>query len=299
MNKERSKKPRGKVYRFVVSCGRIIVFSYLGMIFLGCTCQSKLVYQPTRQIEAVPRDYGLDYEDVSFRTDDGVKLAAWYIPADKSKNVILCCHGNGGNISHRLDTISTFHQMGLSVLMFDYRGYGQSDGSPSEEGTYKDVAAAWEYLVETRKISADRIILFGRSLGGAVAAHQADKKPPAAIILESTFTSLADSAADIYPFFPVRWLCRYDYDTKDIISGIKCPVLIVHSRDDDIIPFSHGEELFKTAAEPKQFLEITGPHNGGFISSGKVYTDGLKAFLSKYVSIERQITNKTQITNDK
>ena len=247
---------------------------------------------------ATPDQYGMQYEDLTLTTEDGVKISAWYVhapepakgqadsipassdSAQQSGDVVLFCHGNGQNISFRLESVRIFHNMGLSVLIFDYRGYGRSEGSPSEEGTYADARAAWDYLVHTRKIPPPRIIVFGRSLGGAVAAHVAKEHAPKALILESTFTSVPDYASDIYPFLPVRLLCRFSYDTHSIIGDVPCPVLIVHSPEDEIVDFSYGRRLFEAASEPKEFLEITGSHNSGFLTSRATYTDGLKSFLA-------------------
>ena len=248
--------------------------------------QSHYVYYPDypeRALLADPSAIGLDFESVYLETEDGVKLSAWFIPSDNARGVILFCHGNAGNISHRLESIEIFHQLGLSVLIFDYRGYGQSEGSPTEQGTYQDAEAAWRYLVETRQLEPAQIIIFGRSLGGAVAAWLAQSQRPGALILESTFTSVPDIAATLYPYLPFRLLSRFQYNTAEYLGGVDCPVLIVHSRDDEIMPFSHGRQLFEIAGEPKELLEISGTHNEGFITSGENYEQGLNAFISKYV----------------
>ena len=198
-----------------------------------------------------------------------------------SRGVVLFCHGNAGNISHRLDSIRLFHELGLSVLIFDYRGYGQSSGKPTEQGTYRDADAAWDYLVEQRGISPAHIILFGRSLGASIAADLATRQSAAAVILESAFTSVPDVAATLYPWLPVRWLSRYQYNTEKKLANIHIPVLIVHSQDDEIIEFANGERLFDVANEPKQFLELRGGHNDGFMVSGNDYIQGLETFLGK------------------
>jgi fermentation-respiration switch protein FrsA (DUF1100 family) len=193
--------------------------------------------------------------------------------------VVLFCHGNAGNISHRLDSIRLFHELGLSVLIFDYRGYGQSSGKPTEKGTYRDADAAWHYLVTLRGILPGHIILFGRSLGAPIAADLATRQSAAAVILESAFTSVPDVAAKFYPWLPVRWLSRYQYNTRKKLASIHSPVMIVHSRDDEIIEYANGERLFEAANEPKQFLELRGGHNDGFMVSGKDYIRGLNNFL--------------------
>jgi hypothetical protein len=244
--------------------------------------QPNLLYfpdMPTREIEATPADIGLDFEPLTLVTRDDEELDAWFIPADHARGVLLFCHGNAGNISHRLESIRVFHELGLSVLIFDYRGYGQSSGKPTEKGSYRDADAAWRYLVTQRGIPAEHIILFGRSLGASVAADLATRQSAAAVILESGFTSVPDLAAKFYPWLPVRWLSRYQYDTRKKLADIHSPVLIVHSRDDEIISYANGERLFEAANEPKQFLQLRGGHNDGFFVSGKDYIQGLDSFL--------------------
>ena len=248
--------------------------------------QSGLIYYPdlpSRQIEATPHQLGLDFESVTLNTTDGEQLAAWFIPASDARATLLLAHGNAGNISHRLDSIRLFNDLQLSVLIFDYRGYGESSGQPSEQGTYLDGEAAWDYLTATRGVDPHDIVIFGRSLGAAIAAHVARKHPPRALILESTFTSVPDFGAEQYRLFPVRLLARIRYDTRAALQDIQVPVLIVHSRGDEIIPFHHGERLYAAANEPKHFLPIQGGHNGGFLNSGRLYLDGLSRFLDTYL----------------
>ncbi|GAB4349611.1 MAG: alpha/beta hydrolase [Gammaproteobacteria bacterium] len=267
--------------------GSIALLSLIGYLALGAYLyfqQSRLLFLPqlpTRAIGLTPAHYGMSYEPVRFTTSDGVALSGWWVPARESRAALLFAHGNAGNISHRLESIRLFHRLGLSVFIFDYRGYGESEGSPSETGTYRDGEAAWRYLTETRGIPARRILLFGRSLGGAIAAHVADVHPARALILESTFTSVPDFAAEQYPLFPVRLLARIRYDTRERLRRIRLPLLIVHSREDEIIPFRHGERLFADANEPKWLLPIRGGHNDGFLVSGDLYRDGIGQFLDR------------------
>jgi len=248
--------------------------------------QPRLLYYPDmpgREPEATPAAVGLAYEDVALQTVDDIRLHAWFIPAENPRATVLFCHGNAGNISHRLDSIRLLHSLGLQVLIFDYRGYGKSEGRPSEKGTYRDVNAAWHYLREVRGLTEAGIIIFGRSLGAAVAADLASRTRPAAVILESAFTAVPDMAAEFYPWLPVRLLSRYRYDNLGKVARIARPLLLVHSRQDEIIPFAHGEVLFGRAREPKQFLELTGGHNDAFQSSRKAYTHGLKSFLDTHL----------------
>ena len=246
--------------------------------------QSRFVYFPIRTLSTDPSSIGLRFEDVYLETEDGVTLHGWFIPHDGARGVILFCHGNAGNISHRLDSIRVFHRLGLDVFIFDYRGYGQSEGKPTERGTYEDAEAAWRYLIEEHQVIPSEVVVFGRSIGGAVGAWLAQNHKPRLLILESTFTSLRDVAATLYPFFPVKRLLRFEYNTAEYLGGVNCPVLIIHSRNDEIMPFSQGQQLFEVAREPKTFLEISGTHNEGFITSGRHYEEGLDAFISAFIS---------------
>jgi len=266
---------------FIIAAGGYILLAALLFFF-----QVSLVYRPTRGFMATPDQASMDYEDVYFQTSDGVQLNGWFVPAESPKGTVLMFHGNGGNISHRLDTIAIFHKLGYNAMIIDYRGYGRSEGSPSERGTYRDAEAVWTYLTRKRKIDPKRIVLFGRSLGGAVAAWLAVEKHSAGLIIESTFTSVPDRGAELYKFLPVRFLARINYDTLGRIGKLRCPLLVVHSRDDSIIPFHHGEQLFAAAKEPKQFREISGGHNDGFMTSESVYTDALSEFLSSAIPPE-------------
>ncbi len=259
----------------------LFLLCYLAILLLVFLLQKQMVYHPFRGIRSTPSDIGLLYREVSIKTSDGLRLCGWLVGDDKNRDVILHFHGNAGNISHRLDSFFIFNRLGLNTFIFDYRGYGRSQGVPSEQGTYLDAEAAWQYLIETEHIPSERIILFGRSLGGAVAARLATKVKAKALILESTFTSVPDLGADLYPFLPVRLLARYKYNTRAFLPGVNVPVLIIHSPEDEIIPFSHGKALYEAAKEPKHFLRISGSHNEGFFHSKEIYMEGLKEFLSE------------------
>ena len=269
-----------KVNMFWLIIG-IITALYLGLTLILFLFQSFLVYFPTKGLITTPAAIGLDYEPVQFETADGLKLSGWFVPAENSANVLLFFHGNAGNISHRLASIEQFHRLGLNVLIIDYRGYGQSEGRPSEAGTYLDAEAAWRYLVDTKGYRPEQIIIFGRSLGGAVAAWLAQQHPPRALILESTFTSVPDMGARQFPFLPVRTLARINYNTQARLPHIQVPLLIAHSPADEVIPYSHGRQLFEVANEPKEFLQLRGGHNEGFIMTEN-YEAGIKSFLQAY-----------------
>jgi hypothetical protein len=238
-----------------------------------------LAHVPGRTLTMTPADVGMDYQDASIETADGVKLHGWFIPG-RSSRVLLFFHGNAGNISHRLDSIRQFQDLGLSVLIIDYRGYGQSEGRTTENGTYRDADAAWRYLVESRGIVASDIVIFGRSLGASVASWLAAQHQPLALIVESSFTSVPDIAQELYPWLPARWLSRFSHATRDHIQDVRCPVLVVHSRDDEIIPFHHGEAIFASAHEPRTLLAIRGSHNDAFLRDEHTYIGGLRAFLT-------------------
>ena len=233
-----------------------------------------------RELAATPDRFGLAFEDLAIRTEDGETLHAWWIPAKDARGAVILFHGNAGNISHRLDYAAMFDRLGFSTLLVEYRGYGRSTGAPSEHGTYRDATASWRWLTQTEGVASGDIVLFGESLGGAVAAWLAAREKPRALVLASTFTSVPDLAAEIYPFLPVRLLSRYEYDTLDALGRVEAPVLVAHSRSDDIIPYAHGERLFAAAREPKSFLELRGGHNDGFIFTRPEWVNALGAFLN-------------------
>ncbi len=259
----------------------LIAAGYLIILLLMYLFQAAFIYFPTKNIIATPEDRGLAFEDVYLYTDDGFRLHGWYVPAKESRGSVLFFHGNAGNISGRLESIMIFNNLGLNVFIFDYRGYGRSEGKPGEQGTYKDAIAAWRYLTEVQDKNPHKVILFGRSLGGGVAAWLASEVNAGGVVLESGFTSTVDLASEIYPFIPVNWLMRIRYPTIDYLQKIEMPVLIAHSRGDEVIPYHHGEKLFETASEPKYFLEMRGGHNDGFIQTGQGYIDGWDRFLTK------------------
>lgn len=261
-----------------------VVVLYVVILVIMYFLQPGMVYFPSRAMELTPANIGLDFEEVDLKSSDGVNIHGWFVPADSGRATLLFCHGNGGNISNRLESIQQFHQLGLSVFIFDYHGYGRSGGKPGEKETYLDAEAAWEYLTAARNIDPGSIIIFGRSLGGAVATWLAVQYQSGAIIIESSFSSLPDIAARHYPFLPVKWLARFRYNSAENMAKIHAPVLIIHSPDDDLIPYDHGRKLFDLAGEPKEFLEISGGHNDGFLVSDIPYRQGIDAFVSKYFS---------------
>ena len=241
----------------------VVVGSYGLLIAVVYFMQGRMLYLsgvPGRTLTMTSIDVGMDYQDVSIKTADGVTLHGWFI-VGRSSQVLLFFHGNAGNISHRLDSIRQFQDLGLSVLIIDYRGYGQSGGRTTEKGIYRDADAAWRYLTMDRGVSASKIVIFGRSLGASAASWLATQHQPLALIVESSFTSVPDIARELYPWLPVRWLTRLSHATIDYVRDVRCPVLVAHSRDDEIIPFHHGETIFASANEPRTLLTLRGTHN--------------------------------------
>lgn len=260
----------------------ILAFAYVLMLVTVFLFQSRMIYIPefpSRKLVATPERLGMSYENVSLRTEDDVVLHGWFVPARNAKSTLLFFHGNAGNISHRLESIRIFHDLGLSVLIIDYRGYGNSDGRTSETGTYRDARAAWDYLVTTRGVNKKNIILFGRSLGGAIATQLATRVKAGALIVESTFSSAEALAKTVYWYLPVSLLARIHYPTAKYISQVSCPVLVIHSPQDEIIPYKQGRQIFDLAREPKRFLELRGSHNEGFSLNRRDYIGGISDFL--------------------
>jgi fermentation-respiration switch protein FrsA (DUF1100 family) len=270
----------------------LIVFALLGLLlYIGFSVmlyllQERLVFlphMPGRELEASPAMLKLDYEDAWIQTGDGEKLHGWFVPAIGSRGTLLFFHGNAGNISHRLQSLLIFNQLGLDVLMIDYRGYGQSSGQAGEEGTYLDARAAWDYLVEQRKVAPADIVIFGRSLGGAVGAGLAAQPGirPAGVVIESSFSSGEDMGRRLYPVLPVSLITRIRYPVKEFVAEIEAPLLVVHSRDDEIIPFDMAKTVFEAANEPKAFFEMGGDHNAGFWISRELYVPALQRFFDE------------------
>ncbi len=264
--------------KIIVITALIIIAGFLAW-FLFRRFERSMIYHPDPNLELSPAAIGLAYNDITLTTSDGIRINSWWIPAENSRSTILFCHGNAGNISHRLESIRIFHQLDLNVFIFDYRGYGKSAGSPSEEGTYQDAAAAYDYLREYREISPGRIIIFGRSLGGAVAIELAGEKEAGALICESSFTSAVDMGKIIFSYLPADLLIFDKYDSISKVKELSLPKLFIHSREDDIIPFKQGERLFQAASPPKRFLEIRGGHNEGFLESEEIYRKAIADFL--------------------
>jgi uncharacterized protein len=242
--------------------------------------ENLLLFHPSGKLGRTPAAIGLKFDEVTLQTADQVKIHAWWIPCKRARAALILSHGNGGNISYRLEKLRIFHSLNLDVLMYDYRGYGKSEGKPSEAGVYSDVQAAYDFLVQQKEVPPGRIIAYGESLGGPVAAHLASKNEVGALILDSTFTSLKDIAEVHLPL--LAGLVQSQYDTLADAATLKQPVLVLHSPDDEIIPCAQGKRLFEVVTAPKQFVELRGDHNSGFLKSKKSYVTGLDGFLDAH-----------------
>lgn len=260
-----------------------LLLVYIMLAIAACSLQSRLIYRPElgRDETATPAASHIAFEDVRIVTADGETLRGWFVAVPDSVGTAALFHGNAGTISHRIGWLPMFRNLRLSSLLFDYRGYGASSGRPTESGTYADADAVWNYLTATRGVPASRIVLIGESLGGAIAAQLAARRNPGALVLHSAFTSVPDLGAELYPILPVRWLARFDYGTLSFLREVNCPVLVAHSRDDDIVPFGHGLRLFAAARPPKAIIELSGSHNGAFLYMRPAWVRAFGDFLRR------------------
>ena len=229
------------------------------------------------------RQSGLPLEDVWFQTPDGARLFGWYVEAAADRPVMLWCHGNAGNIINRLDNLRLLYQMGVSVFLFDYRGYGKSQTiRPTEKGLYSDAYAAYDYLARIRKIRPERMVLFGRSLGASVAGELAAQRPASALILESSFPSIEAVAKVHYGGFPAHWFLGAEFRLVDRLPHLSLPTLIIHGEKDDIIPVELGRHVYDVAKPPKEWYVIEGAgHNDTYIVGGRGYFRQLGEFIKK------------------
>lgn len=263
----------------VKTIGSIVLFLAL-FIALVRYIELTSIFYPMRQVEVTPKVIGLDYEEVYLKTEDGLLLNGWLIKKSEATTTVIFFHGNAGNISHRLDKISVFYQLGLNIFIIDYRGYGKSQGRPSEQGLYKDGRAAYDYI-KSRKDLGDKIIAYGESLGSAAAIDLCLSRKPNGLIIDSAFTSAKEMAKTIYPFVP-SFLIFSRFDSISKVKEIKIPKLFIHSINDEIVPFSLGEKLFNLASPPKELLKIIGGHNSGFFDSEGLITERLRNFLREF-----------------
>ena len=271
---------------------RFVVYSVLIILFIMILpkfIEKGLIFHPDKGNDSITPDaYGIEYDDVTFRTEDGLNLHGWFVPGKKSSpdedlHTLLWFHGNAGNINHRLENIKMLHErVQVNVFIIDYRQYGRSEGKISEKGTYIDAGAALAHLHSRKEINQEKIIFFGRSLGSAVAVELALKEKCRALILETPFTSILEMGKKLYPFLPVSLLLKTKYDSLSKIRNIKVPILIMHGDKDDLVPFEHGKRLYDMANEPKEFYTIPGAgHNDTHIVGGDEYFDVIRNFVKK------------------
>jgi fermentation-respiration switch protein FrsA (DUF1100 family) len=260
----------------------------LGLLLLGFTllgCDNFIdgqVFFPQRKHDGQPADFGLASREVNFTTADGLRLNGWYLPAPGAVNLLLFCHGNAGNISHRLDNLRLLHRAGIAVFIFDYRGYGLSRGKPSEAGMYQDAEAAWLWAREQAESQGGRVVIFGRSLGGVAATYLAAGHQPAGLILESTFTNLGAMAKSLMPLPGLEGWLKGRFNSLDRAPSVGCPVLMLHGDRDRTVPYRLGQKLFEALPQPKRFITLPGAgHNDTYVVGGPAYFDRLARFVDE------------------
>jgi len=271
-----------EVMHILQSAFLIMALSWLGLSLLFYLLQASYIFYPEKELLASPVDINLKYEEVSLKPTRLETIMGWYIPHSNPRASLIFFHGNGGNISHRLEKIRIFNELGLNIFIFDYRGYGASSGKPGEMATYMDGEAAYRYITEEKGIPADNLILYGESLGAAVASWTAQKHPHGALIIDSGFTSIPDIGRHYYPFLPVNIISRIRYPTLQHLEDIHGPLLIIHSTEDEIILFEFGLKLYNGANRLKTLLEIKGDHNAGFYLSENLYKNGINTFINQW-----------------
>jgi uncharacterized protein len=255
-----------------------IAFGLYGLTLF--VCQIWIVFKPSRKVTGVPSDLRLQYEDFFLTTASGVRIHGWWLEPPISGKVILYFAGSIGNISRELGTTAFLVSLGSAVAIVDYPGFGRSEGSPSERGSYETAEALWSYAVTVRRRKPEDIVVYGRSLGAAVAAWLAARHPCSALICHSGFTSIPDVAAHDYPLMPARFFCYIRFNTRKYLRRCTCPVLVLHSVTDTVIPFRHGLQLFEAASEPKQFLRLKGNHYGDDWQVTPALRRALPAFIA-------------------
>lgn len=260
--------------------GLLLLLVVLGLLYAGLVFgENRFIYFPARELTTTPADAGVDFVDVNFSAEDGVRLHGWWVPGRATNTTLLWFHGNAGNLSDRVALLELLHdELGVGVFMFDYRGYGRSEGKPSEAGLYADARAAFEATQMHAGVRADEVVVFGQSLGAAVAVELATAHPVRGVVLEAAFTSIPDMARHHYAFLPVRPFLKTRFDSEARIAHIDAPLLMIHGADDDIVPLDMGRELFAAAAEPKEFSLVEGAgHNDVYLTTDDIST--LRGFL--------------------
>jgi len=257
----------------------LAIVSVLFIVYVRYLERTSLFY-PTKPFAATPDVYQLSFEDVYIQTAADIKLHGWFVNAPQAKSTLLFFHGNAGNIGDRLGKILFFHQLGLNVLIIDYRGYGKSEGKPTEEGMYQDALAAYSYLIEDRGINPQNVVIYGASLGGTAAVDLASQRQAGALIVDSSFSNAVDMAKKIYPFIP-SFLINIKLDSLNKIENVAIPKLFIHSVDDQLVPIELGKKLYNAASEPKKFFEVSGGHNDDYFNDHDGFIETISAFLKE------------------
>ena len=273
--------------RMIWTIALSVVAIYAGLLILLRLAEPRLIYSPGRQRHLLPppAELRLSPQRIEIPTDDSVTLVGWVIsaPPESSGGLwLLMCHGNAGNLSEfdRPVHYAGLRRLGLNLLAFDYRGYGESGGSPSEQGLYRDAQAAYRYLRETRRVPPDRIIVFGHSLGSTVAVDLVRRVPVAGLILDGALTCVVDRGQELYPYIPVRWIAGSQFNSLEKIPAIQVPKLFLHGVNDDVVPLSHGRRLFAAAVPPKTFVELQAGHGDGIEVDSANYFGSIARFLA-------------------
>lgn len=264
----------------------VAALCYLAILVVLRLSETRLLYLPggSRTLLEPPPALGLDVRKVQLTASDGVRLVSWAMPAEGgSGHWLLICHGNAGNISEagRPYHYAGLRGLGLSLFAFDYRGYGESEGAPTEQGLYRDAEAAYRHLRDTLGIPPQRIVLFGHSLGAAVAVELASRVPAAGLVLDGALTSVVERAQELFPYAPVRWLAANRYPSIERIGSLRLPKLFLHARDDEVVPIAHGRRLFEAAAPPKRFVELRGTHGDAFDADSAEYYGAIGRFVAE------------------
>ncbi len=259
----------------------LLVVGYFVLIGLMAIFQNSLIFHPSSQMHATPDRTGIPWSDHYMEMEDGTKLHAWLFENEDADFTVILSHGNAGNISGRIDIAELLVDAGASVFMYDYRGFGNSEGSPSEKKVMSDAVEVAEYLSEQKGIGFDSMIFYGRSLGGPIAAYQAKSVGGVGLVLDSSFLNAKEVASDVYPFIPAMFI-RADFPTDRFLREMDpIPVMIMHSPDDNIIRYRHGQELYEIAQEPKKFIELRGGHNDNFFRSTDIYETAWRDFIEQ------------------
>lgn len=287
----------------VVVLSSIVAFVaavYAAVLTWFVSNEARLVFrsgETARSERAADECFDMAHDDVEIVTEDGIHLSAWVVTARDNAPWVLFLHGNAGHVVHHCPRYCAFQQMGLNILAIDYRGYGASRGMPTEKGVHCDAMAAYRYLVDTRKAPPERIVVHGFSLGGAVGVELATRVPLAALVVESSFTSVPDVGMQRYPFLPIKLVARTRFNALGAITRVQCPVLFICSRDDTEIPSSHTDRLYAAANEPKSLLEVRGEHDDAALVDADRFFGGIAAFLTEYAGMRLAVPNGLRLVN--